>query len=168
MSTNKKSFHNSVPGKIEIIQYRESHASYFKEINLEWLNHFYSVTPEDLEILDNPEEIINSGGVILFAQYNHEIAGTAALLKVNSNVAELIKMGVSFKMQGKGIGSALMQSIISEATKMGVKSIVLETAHELHAAIYIYSKFGFRKTSEEEVHPRFGRKTFKMEKNLEL
>ena len=154
-------------GRIEIISYEISLAPWFKLINLEWLNQYYQVTKEDLEILERPERIIDSGGQILFARLNREIVGTAALLVIDKDTVELIKMGVSSGMQGKGIGQALMEGIIAVAKNMHAKTIKLETAKPLLAAISLYKKFGFIQTSGEELHPVFGRITFKMEKRLE-
>lgn len=152
--------------EIEIIHYDPALASLFESINVEWLNEYFHVTPQDLEILRNPQRIINSGGIILFARVNESIFGTAALVKIDIETVELIKMGVSSKMKGMGIGKALLQAIIKEAKNMGAKKIILETAKPLVAAISLYQKEGFVQTSGEETHPLFGRTTFKMEKIL--
>ncbi len=151
---------------IQIIPYHPSLAPWFKKLNMEWLEHYYYVTEEDLLILDHPEKIIASGGEILFAKYKDEIIGTAALNKISDQVVELIKMGVSAHMQGFGAGKKLLDAIISLAVKMKFEKIILETATPLNAAISLYKKSGFIQTSGEELHPVFGRITFKMEKNL--
>ena len=152
--------------KVEIISYLPHLAPWFKLINLEWLNQYYEVTQEDLEILESPERIIQSGGQILFALVDEQIVGTAALLRIDTDTVELIKMGVSSGMQGKGIGQALMEGIITASKNMYAKTIKLETATPLIAAISLYKKFGFVQTSGEEVHPVFKRITFKMKKKL--
>jgi GNAT superfamily N-acetyltransferase len=153
--------------KVEIIHFENSLASDFKRLNIEWLSKYYNVTPQDLEILDNPKRIIDEGGKILFVRVDGIIGGTAAILRTNQDTVELIKMGVTSTMQGKGIGRILMNSVIEEAKKMKVGKITLETAIPLQAAISLYKKSGFVQTSEEETHPVFGRMTFKMEKILE-
>ena len=69
--------------------------------------------------------------------------------------------------QGRGIANTLMQAVIEEAKKKGIKKITLETAASLKAAISLYKKTGFVQSSPEEIHPDFGRLTFKMELNLD-
>jgi len=148
----------------EIIFYTPELAKAFKEINIEWLDKYFHVTPEDLEILNHPEQIIDGGGLILFAKLGNDIVGTAALEKVDDTTYELIKMGVTSAMQGRGIGKKLLDAIIKEAEKLNAKIILLETAVPLVAAISLYKKAGFIQVGEEETHPKFGRRTFKMEK----
>jgi len=149
---------------VEIIFYTPELAKAFNEINVEWLEKYFHVTPEDLEILNNPEQIIHGGGLILFAKLGNDIVGTAALEKVDDATYELIKMGVKSEMQGRGIGKKLLDAIIEQAEKLNAKKILLETAVPLVAAISLYKKAGFIQMGEEEIHPKFGRRTFKMEK----
>ncbi len=151
---------------IQILLFRPELAVWFKKINLEWLNHYYSVTPNDLEILDHPDKLIREGGRIVFISYKGEIAGTAALVRKNSTEVELIKMGVSFRYHGKGLGTFLMDAVLQQAREMGAAKITLETASVLKSAIRLYHRKGFEQTGPEEVHPLFGRKTFKMEKSI--
>ncbi|HNQ61996.1 MAG TPA: GNAT family N-acetyltransferase [Bacteroidia bacterium] len=150
----------------QIIFYKPELALAFKEINIEWLEKYFHVTGADLEILNNPEKIINSGGLILFAKVGTNVVGTAALEKVDDEVYELIKMGVRSEMQGKGIGKLLLHSILEEARKLNARKVLLETAAPLTAAIALYKKGGFIRVGEEEKHPKFGRITFKMLKLL--
>lgn len=157
-----KEFQSSV----KILDFEPKLAIFFKTINAEWLNHYYSVTKQDLDILDHPENIINAGGAVIFTEVNSEIVGTGALIRVNDETVELIKMGVKLNMHGRGVGNALMEGLIQKAVEMNAKKILLETASPLKAAISLYQKHGFIQTSDEEIHPVFGRKTFKMEKSL--
>jgi len=151
---------------IQILSFRPELAVWFKSINLEWLNHYFELTPNDLEILDHPDRLIRDGARILFISYNGEIAGTAALVRKNSTEVELIKMGVSFQYHGRGLGAKLMDAVIQHALEMGAQKIMLETASVLKAAVHLYKRAGFVQSGPEEVHPLFGRLTFKMEKAL--
>lgn len=149
--------------KVQVVPYDPSLKSYFRSLNVEWLDHYYSVTQEDLDILDHPEKIIATGGSVFFAKTADGVLGTCALLKGDHDDFELIKMGVSPDARNMGIGSLLMEACISDAKRKNAKLITLETAVPLKAAIHLYKKYGFVQTSEEYTHPVFKRTTFKME-----
>jgi len=153
--------------KIEVVHYSEPLKPHFKSLNLEWLNKYYTPTVADLLILDHPEDIVSKGGQVFFALGDGVVAGTCAVVLHQQNSYELIKMGVTAAFQGRGIANTLMQAVIEEAKKKGIKKITLETAASLKAAISLYKKTGFVQSSPEEVHPDFGRLTFKMELNLD-
>jgi len=151
----------------EIISYQPALRSVFKTLNYEWLNKYFFVTEEDDKILSNPEKIIDDGGSVLFAKLGEEIVGTCALIKESEHEYEIAKMGVTEKAQGKKIGHFLMEEIIRDAISKGAKTISLDTAHQLKAAIALYTRFGFVQSEEERIHPQFGRKTFRMQLHTE-
>ncbi len=147
----------------EIILYRNDLKADFKRLNYEWLNKYYFVTEEDDKILADPEKIILEGGCIIFAKLEDEIVGTCALIRESADEYEIAKMAVTEKAQGRKVGRYLLKSIIEEAIKRKANIISLETASQLKAAIALYEKSGFLKTTGERTHPVFGRKTFRME-----
>lgn len=51
-----------------------------------------------------------------------------------------------------GLGKRFVSSAINHAKKLGMRSIVLETASHLTAAKSLYSSFGFVKTGEENMN----------------
>lgn len=153
--------------QVEIIPYHPSLAVHFKSLNEEWLNRYFSVTKEDLEMLEHPDKIIEQGGCILFAKAGNAIAGTCALVRDEDHSFELVKMGVTARYQGLGFGKKLLEAAIREGADRGATMIFLETAGLLKAAISLYKRAGFVVSSEEHFHPVFGRITFRMEKKLE-
>ncbi|MBK7851874.1 MAG: GNAT family N-acetyltransferase [Bacteroidetes bacterium] len=150
----------------EIVQYSEKFNGYFKSLNVEWLNKYYSITAADLEILENPERIIQEGGYVFFAVLDDVVVGTCAIVPHEVHSCELIKMGVRENYQGKGIGKLLLEKVIEQAREKGFRTMTLETASTLEVAVSLYKKIGFVQTSPEEKHPKFGRMTFKMEMKL--
>ncbi|MFZ1305911.1 MAG: GNAT family N-acetyltransferase, partial [Ferruginibacter sp.] len=56
---------------------------------------------------------------------------------------ELVKLYLSSKARGKGLGKTLLQKCIVAAKEMGYKKIYLETMPELTIAIPMYEKLGF-------------------------
>lgn len=150
----------------EIVFYESSLKPFFKSLNYEWLNKYFSVTEEDEKILSDPEKIIENGGCVIFARLKDEIVGTCALVKKSNDEYEIAKMGVTEEARRKKVGLELLDAIIKEAKGRDAKIVSLETAKPLKAAISLYKKFGFVQTSEEETHPIFKRKTFRMELKL--
>jgi N-acetylglutamate synthase-like GNAT family acetyltransferase/DNA-binding MarR family transcriptional regulator len=132
---------------IEIFNYTPQYQKDFKEINMEWIQKYFKVEPHDEEMLDQAKTyIIDQGGQIYFAQYEGEIMGTVALIKMSDDEYELAKMGVRPQAQGKQIGKKLVLHAIEEARKMGAKQLFLETNSVLTPAIELYKKCGFHKT----------------------
>ncbi len=129
---------------IEIIEYSSEHQPWFEKINRNWIEKFFWMEPIDVEVLQKPDEhIINKGGNILMAIYDHEMAGTVALKFVDSGVYEFTKMGVVEKFQGKKIGEALALAAIQKAKSLVAKKIILYSNTKLVPAIALDKKLGF-------------------------
>lgn len=151
--------------RIEIIDYSEQLKAPIKTLNVEWLEKYFSVEPNDIIQLSNPkEEIIDKGGMIFYTKHNNEIVGTASLLKVENNIYELGKMAVTDKCQGHGIGNVLMEHCLAVAKQQGIQKLILYSNTKLAPAIHLYRKYGFTETLLE--HPHYQRANIKMEKNL--
>ncbi|CAM1348712.1 GNAT family N-acetyltransferase [Tenacibaculum crassostreae] len=158
---------NTVINPVEIVSYEDNYASYFYNLNIEWLQSFFYVEPYDEEVLSNPKKyIINKGGHIFFAKLNNEIAGTVALMPMKKpNVFELTKMAVSPNHRGHKIGQNLMQNCIDFAKNHNFDKLVLYSNTKLENAIYIYRKYGFIEIPVEANSP-YVRSDIKMELKL--
>lgn len=129
---------------IIIREYNEKYRKYFKEINYEWLNLYFTVESYDEKMLSNPvEEIITKGGEVFFAEFKDEIVGTCALVKVDDTTYELCKMAVKESMQGRQVGRKLLDTAIEKAKTIGIKRLVLITDPLLKSAVALYRKNGF-------------------------
>jgi len=129
---------------VQIIPYSEQYQIHFQEINLFWVEEYFSVEPFDLEQLQNPETfILNSGGAILLAKEGDRIVGTVGLKFVDHGLFEMIKMAVIPEYQGRGIGRLLAEAIILEARKMGGKKLQLYSNTKLIPALGLYRSLGF-------------------------
>ncbi len=133
---------------IEIVEYKPQYKKAFKELNIEWIEKFFKMEAADFKSLDHPKKnILNNGGAILIALFEHKVVGVCALIKRDDDKYkyELAKMAVSPKFQGKGIGSILGKAIIEKARKLGAENIYLESNTILKPAINLYYKLGFKK-----------------------
>ena len=151
---------------VEIIEFELRYRERFMELNMEWIEKYFSVCDADIEQLSSPEKIIKEGGKVFFAKYDDEIVGTCALVWYNDEWLELIKMAVTEKYQGLKIGKQLIQKSIESAKELGAKSLILETADELTNAIALYEKSGFVRFELPKAHFTYNRCVFAMKLDL--
>ena len=148
---------------IEIIPYTEALKEHIKTLNVEWLEKYFSVEPNDVISLSNPkEEILDKGGYIYYATVDGVVAGTVSLLRITDEEFELGKMAVSGNYQGYGIGNVLMQHCIDVAQRLGIKKLILFSNTSLGPAIHLYRKYGFVEAAFEAGH--YKRSNIKMER----
>jgi ribosomal protein S18 acetylase RimI-like enzyme len=148
---------------IEIIPYTDALKEHIKTLNVEWLEKYFSVEPNDVISLSNPkEEILDKGGYIYYATVDGAVAGTVSLLRITDTEFELGKMAVSGNYQGYGIGNVLMQHCINEAQRLGIKKLILFSNTSLGPAIHLYRKYGFVEAAFEAGH--YKRSNIKMER----
>ena len=150
---------------INIIPYSPELAPYFKELNLAWIEHYFSLEKMDEVVLSFPEEsVIAKGGFIFFAEIEGEIAGTFALYNVGDGVFELGKMAVAEKHRGKNIGNKMMEAALHFCKENEVKKIILFSNTVLQPAMHLYYKYGFVEVPLET--SEYSRSNIKMEKDL--
>lgn len=135
--------------------YTPNDAAAFRDLNLAWVEAFFTVEDEDRAQLEDPNtHIFDKGGAILIAEYEGEAVGTVGLVPGHhEGMLELIKMSARSDIQGKGIGRALMDAAIERAREMGASQIWLETNTSLEAALALYRKSGFRELTGDELTP---------------
>ena len=150
---------------IEIIPYTDALKEHIKTLNVEWLEKYFSVEPNDVISLSNPkEEILDKGGYIYYATVDGAVAGTVSMLRITSDEFELGKMAVSGNYQGLGLGNILMQHCINEAQRLGIKKLILFSNTSLGPAIHLYRKYGFVEAAFEPGH--YKRSNIKMEREI--
>ena len=132
--------------------FQASDRTAFKDLNLAWINQYFTVEPEDVAQLEHPEAtILDKGGCILIAEQDATVVGTAGLIPAHAEgTVELVKMAVKPGLKGTGIGQALMDAAILKARNMGAKTIWIETHTSLKAAKALYEKAGFIELAEAD------------------
>lgn len=130
-----------------------SDANAFRDLNLAWVEEYFTVQAEDRAQLERPQtHVLDKGGVILIAELEDAVVGTAGLMPGHDDgVVELIKMSARSDLQGQGIGRALMDASIDRARAMGAKKLWLETNTVLAAALALYRKSGFRELTGDDL-----------------
>ena len=142
-------------GVVTVRDYRSADAAAFRDLNLAWVEAYFTVEAEDRAQLEDPQtHILNKGGAILIAELDGEPVGTVGLVPGHgAGVLELVKMSARSDVQGRGIGRALMDASIEKSRAMGAARIWLETNTVLDAALALYRKSGFRELTGDEVTP---------------
>lgn len=131
-------------GQAEILDFAPEFAGRFRELNEEWISHYFFMEEADHQSLGNPQGyIIDKGGCILMARYKGEIVGTCALINEGNGVFELAKMAVSPKAQGLKIGKLLGEAAVEKAKQAGAVKLYLVSNRRLETALNLYSKLGF-------------------------
>lgn len=130
--------------EVEIIDYEPRFRQEFTDMNIEWISHYFTIEPHDLEQLENLEDyILDKGGKIFFARYGDEIIGTAGLIKCAETVYEMAKMAVKPAFRGLGAGEKLGRHLIEAAKKAGCTRLFLESNRQLIPTLTLYKKLGF-------------------------
>lgn len=129
---------------VKVINYDPMYKSYFKDLNIQWLEELFSVEPHDEYVLNNPEEaILASGGAILFAVHEEEVIGTVGLKISADRSCEITKMAVAPDFRGYGLGKMICAAAIEKAKTLDCDEIILYTSSNLKNAIHIYEQLGF-------------------------
>lgn len=133
------------PALLTIREYSDDLASYFHDINAEWINDMFQLEATDRDVLEHPRaRIIDGGGVILFVEARGlGIVGTCALQKTGERSFELTKMGVRSTARGLKVGEFLLRAMIERAMQIGAEPLYLLTNTKCAAGIHLYQKAGF-------------------------
>ena len=120
--SNLEKFHLDIPG-----------TAYF-DPELDRLSRYYGTAPDRRAYLVAADE---SGRVL----------GGAGLAEFSGlpRCAELQKLYLSDGAKGRGLGRRLMQAVEDRARALGYEQLYLETHTNLHTAIGLYEKLGFRR-----------------------
>lgn len=133
-------------GQVEIVDFGPQYRLDFRNINVQWIETYFTMEKEDYKVLDAPETyIIQAGGAILMALYKGKAVGTCALISRGDNTYELAKMGVLPEARGKQIGWKLGQAILQRARELGARRLYLESNTSLTPALNLYYKLGFQR-----------------------
>ena len=72
------------------------------------------------------------------------VAGTAALKRIDESTSELKALYLSREMRGKGFGYMLLNQTVDYARSREYKRIVLDSMSKYTDALRLYEKYGFK------------------------
>ncbi|MGO7670854.1 GNAT family N-acetyltransferase [Rhizobium ruizarguesonis] len=110
----------------------------------------YGVSPETVLALfhsDTSDSLVekysSADATMVLARWQSAPAGCIAFGPFDATTAEIQKFYVDPTFRGKGIGDALMRTILSEVAKGRWNRLVLRTTVYMKNAIAVYESFGF-------------------------
>ena len=96
------------------------------------------------ELAGLPGDYASPGGCILLAEVGGGFTGCVALRPLQDKICEMKRLYVIPEYQGRGIGGAVANSVISEARKKGYQKMRLDTIESMKAAQSLYFSLGFK------------------------
>lgn len=111
----------------------------------------------DKELAELPGDYRPPDGRLLLAESGGELAGCAALHKLENTICEMKRLYLRPKFRGKGLGRVLAETIIAEARQIGYDRMRLDTVGPvMKDAVAMYRKLGFREIAPYRANPMEG------------
>ena len=82
-------------------------------------------------------------GCLVLARVQGEPAGCVAFYAHDSTTVEIKRMFVPTRARGHGVGSQMLDLLLSQAREGGYRRVLLSSHHSMHAAHAIYRRAGF-------------------------
>jgi ribosomal protein S18 acetylase RimI-like enzyme len=99
----------------------------------------------DKELAGLPGDYAAPDGRLLLAEFEGQLAGCAALHKLDGNICEMKRLYLRPQFRGKGLGRALAETIIAEARALGYQRMRLDTVEPvMKDAVAMYRRLGFK------------------------
>jgi putative acetyltransferase len=109
------------------------------------------------ELAELPGPYGRPHGRLLLALYENQVAGCIALRDLGGGSCEMKRLFVRPSFQGRGLGRALTEKIISEARLMGYELMRLDTLPaKMGRARAVYASLGFREIEPYYENPTPG------------
>jgi len=111
----------------------------------------------DKELAALPGDYAPPEGRLLLAYYGAQLAGCAALRKLEPGICEMKRLYLRPQFRGKGLGRGLADQIIAEARQIGYQRMRLDTVEPvMKDAVAMYRKLGFRQVAPYRANPIAG------------
>jgi len=111
----------------------------------------------DQELAGLPGDYAPPEGRLLLAKYEGQLAGCAALHKLDDSICEMKRLYLRPQFRGKGLGVALAERIIAEAHQIGYRRMRLDTVEPvMKDAVAMYHRLGFREIAPYCANPIAG------------
>jgi GNAT superfamily N-acetyltransferase len=120
------------------------------------LNVDLSFQDFDRELAQLADEYGPPAGACFLADVDGKYRGCIALRRFDAATAEIKRLYVTPDARGRGIGRALVERVVSEATGLGYARAVLDTLPSMSEARALYESMGFRRIEPYRFNPVAG------------
>ncbi|GCF95096.1 hypothetical protein NRIC_29870 [Enterococcus florum] len=134
-----------------IRQYHEKFKQAFVDLNIAWIEKYFSLEDEDREIIEHVDAYLEKGAMIYFAIEDDNVLATCMIIPTDEETWEVAKLATDEKYQGNGAGSAVFKACIDYAREKQAKKITLVSNKKLKPAIHLYEKFGFKEVFVDRI-----------------
>ena len=110
----------------------------------------------DADLLDLEATYLKTGGLFEVVEDGRgNLVGTVGVCpRADAGTCTLRKMYVVAEARGLGLGRRLLERALAGARQRGFRTMVLETASTMSAAIRLYTRAGFRPLEQAAASPR--------------
>jgi ribosomal protein S18 acetylase RimI-like enzyme len=109
-----------------------------------------SLAAHEREFTRELPRLLGAGGRLLVAHSGPEVVGMGALKPVDGAVGEIKRMYVRPQERGRGVGRAILETLLDDARAIGYEVVRLETAKFMHEAQAVYRSRGFTEIAKFE------------------
>lgn len=111
----------------------------------------------DQELAGLPGDYAPPQGRLLLARTGGEAAGCVALHALEPGVCEMKRLYVRPRYRARGLGKALLNTVLSEARAIGYHRMRLDTVESvMQDAVRMYRAYGFREIAPYRENPIAG------------
>ena len=96
---------------------------------------------------------LKAGGEFLVGEFNDEIVGMGALLRISKKCAEIKRMRIAPEFQRKGIGQLILKELENKAKQLGYEVLKLDTTTKQIAAQRLYEKNKYQLKAKTKYGP---------------
>jgi N-acetylglutamate synthase-like GNAT family acetyltransferase len=150
---------------MKIVENEKKYLKDFIQLNKEWIQKYFEIEQIDIELAENPYQIIEEGGYIFSIIEDKKVIGVCALINNTNGIYELARMAVSHQYQGRGYGSLLIETCLKKLKDINAKKVHLVSNTKLETAINLYQKYRFNTVSIGQ-HPIYKRANIEMERYI--
>ncbi len=138
-----------VESPAQIAQARELFREYEKALGISLCFQNF-----DRELADLPGDYAPPSGRLLLGHFEDQLAGCVALHSLEPGICEMKRLYLRPAFRGKGLGRILVDTIVSEARRLGYHRLRLDTIEPLMKdAVRTYRKMGFREIAPYCANP---------------
>lgn len=92
-------------------------------------------------------------GALLLSKLEGAYVGAVGLREFEPGIAEMKRMYVLSNYQGMGIGKALTEAFLNQASEMGYCFVRLDSIRALDKALQLYQSYGFKEIESYRFNP---------------